>query len=407
MPVQDMQEAAQSQGDLSDAEKAENKKAKKARQRAARAQAVAQTGQVGQLRRTPLDPGFIGKDLSTLGLKVSVVRCGVHSASCEGSMLHMGSQCKLKYAWQAEDTRSKELELSEGTSGASEQDTLADVHVSDPPPEAVHLISDSMFAAPKSPSAHSTPAHSSEDTAGSGSSSVSPQPLLHPHDGMLQGQQGGDGSNSAAQGAQAPGPAAQEEGHWQQVRTYRRRKASQQTASEAGTCNAPSRGRAAPDQKKLAQPQPCPVHLQAAPQRPKQALPRSEKAAVPPYAQPAPEASTNCQHLPEWLSGLAGSKPQQPSQHEAPDTMLYPRPQAPPLSIQHEIFQTASAGDSSDEELAPEEAVHRSLHSENGLHEQVCIMSPPICNYLLNCLASSDAAELDLAYVRAAGSVRP
>ena len=144
---------------------------------------------------------------------------------------------------------------------------------------------------------------------------------------------------------QAGAPAAQDEGIWQEVRASRRKAASQQAALKDGACKAPGHGRSAPDQQELALSPSSLRELQAAAQHAEQGLPRSEKAATSFTAQPVPEAA---EHLPQWLPGLAGSKPQQPSQHTSPDTVLHP-----------------------------------SSSPETPLHEQVCMIAwaDPLCNY--------------------------
>ena len=240
---------------------------------------------------------------------------------------------------------SEKLEPSEGMGSASQQEPSAEAQDDEQPSEAAHLFSGSRFAALGSLQATGTPAIFSKEAASSSSSSVSPQTSLHLHDGAPLGQQEGGLPKMAAQAAQAGAPAAQDEGIWQEVRASRRKAASQQAALKDGACKAPGHGRSAPDQQELALSPSSLRELQAAAQHAEQGLPRSEKAATSFTAQPVPEAA---EHLPQWLPGLAGSKPQQPSQHTSPDTVLHP-----------------------------------SSSPETPLHEQVCMIAwaDPLCNY--------------------------
>ena len=208
---------------------------------------------------------------------------------------------------------------------ASKQELSAEAHA------AVQLPKATIDTGYASAAFGSLSAQSSEIAASGRSSSLSPQPSLHPHNGVPQEQQEGFLPSSADQAAQAPAPAAQDEGPWQKVRAPRRKAGSQQAASEATVCKAPTQGRAAPDQEKL--PPSHPREVQAAAQRAEVALPNSEKAAVPSDAWPASEAAEH----------LAGSKPQQSSRHGYPDPVLHPEPQAHPSSGKHEPVQASSA----------------------------------------------------------------
>ena len=152
------------------------------------------------------------------------------------------------------------------------------------------------------------------------------------------GQQEGDLPKPAAQAAQAAAPAAQDEGSWQ-VKTSRRRAASQQAASKASQSKAPGHGESAPDQQDSALLTPRLRDRQAAAQHAEQACPNSEKAAVPPRAKPVPEAA---EHLPQQLSGLGGSRPQQPSQQRSPDSVLHSS-SSPGTSLQDQVCMMAWA----------------------------------------------------------------
>ena len=199
-----------------------------------------------------------------------------------------------------------EAEPSEGMGSASTEDPSAEAKADEQPPEAEHFIGGSRFAGLESLTADSAPAASSEGAASGSSPSSSPQPLQ-----LRKGTQKASLPRSAAhaaQAAQASGSAAQKEGPWQEVRTSRRKAASQQAA--------PEQGRGTPDESASA--------------------PKAEQAPDP---QPVNGAA---EFLPHWLSGLSGGKPQQSAQRKGPDTILRPRPEASPSSMQHKPLQATS-----------------------------------------------------------------
>lgn len=219
----------------------------------------------------------------------------------------------------------------------SKEEQSAEAEAEEQPPDAIHL-SGSRFAALESLPADGAPAESSEEAPSRSGSSLSPQPSLPLHDGRPHGQQEGDLPKPAAQAAQAAAPAAQDEGSWQ-VKTSRRRAASQQAASKASQSKAPGHGESAPDQQDSALLTPRLRDRQAAAQHAEQACPNSEKAAVPPRAKPVPEAA---EHLPQQLSGLGGSRPQQPSQQRSPDSVLHSS-SSPGTSLQDQVCMMAWA----------------------------------------------------------------
>ena len=235
-------------------------------------------------------------------------------------------QTELRGCLQAEGTGSKDPEpklepepqpeeLSEDTTSPSKEEASAEAEVDKQPPEADHFTGGSRFAALESLHADSAPAASSREAASGSSSSGSPQPSPQ----LQNGTQNGDLPRSAAraaQAAQAPAPAAQKEGPWQEVRASRRKATSPQAASKSSMRRAPKQGSGTHGQTRCAQ-----------------------QADQPPDGQPAREAA---EHLPQWLPGLADYKPQELSQHKVPDTTKHPRPQAHPPSMQHKPMQATS-----------------------------------------------------------------
>ncbi len=247
------------------------------------------------------------------------------AVSCKHSLhaLSVHLEYSEHLSLQTEGTDSKEPgRTDEGVVSASKQKPSAEAEDADQPPEAVRQTGGTSSTAPGSLSAHTSEIAASSSLR---SSSVSPPPSLHLHDELPQGQQNGILPSSAAQAAQAPAPAAQDEGPWQEVSKPRHRAGSEQGASKATVCKPPVQGRAAPDQEKLPPPHCREVH--AAAQHSGQALPRSEKAAVPSRAQSASKAA-------EYL---AGSGPQQPSQHVHPDPVQHPSLQASSAHVQVRI----------------------------------------------------------------------
>ncbi|CAL5223071.1 g5529 [Coccomyxa viridis] len=283
MPVQDGQEP---KNDKTTAEKVEKKKAKKARQRAARAQASAQTA-------------------------------------------------------EAEETGSMDPGPAEGISSKAKLEDSAETPTAEQTPEAGHMISDPVCDDTNIPLAPQEPARSSEATASSRSSSLSPQPSLQLHNGMSHGQLDPDLPGLGAL-AQAADSAAQEEQPWQEVRTSRRKPVSQEAASKVGSCKTPKQGRGSPIGRAptLASPE-----CQTAMQESKEALLEPEKAAkVHLHTQPQHVAA---EQLPHWLPALAGNKPQKPSQHAglAPPQSIRPQP----LPSKYETVQPGSSSSDPDE----------------------------------------------------------
>ena len=256
---------------------------------------------------------------------------------------------------QAEGTGSKIQKQSEGLSSTSEQEHSAKAKAArlqpsaeaevakQQPPDAAHDIGRSSYAALGSLPAHSAPGHTSEVAANSGSAAIGPQPFLHLSDSAPYGQQDTHLPRRGVHAAQAPASAAQADGPWQEVRASRRKSTHQQATSKSGIRRA-SDGNV-PDQETSA---PAPLHL-----RDLQAAARQAEQI--PTAQPAREAA---EHLPPWLSALAGHKPWPFSQHEDPDTVLCPLSQAPSLSIQHEPLQATLIGvNPHDKQVATEQVL--------------------------------------------------
>ena len=162
----------------------------------------------------------------------------------------------------------------------SKEEQSAEAEAEEQPPDAIHL-SGSRFAALESLPADGAPAEFSEEAPSRSGSSLSPQPSLPLHDGRPHGQQEGDLPKPAAQAAPGPAaPAAQDEGSWQ-VKTSRRRAASQQAASKASQSKAPGHGESAPDQQDSALLTPRLRDRQAAAQHAEQACPQFREGGSP------------------------------------------------------------------------------------------------------------------------------
>ncbi len=240
---------------------------------------------------------------------------------------------------QAEGTVSKDPEpepepepelLDVGS--AFKQEQSAEAQADEQLSIAVHPIVGSSFAALESMPADSAPAMSSEEAPSSTGSSLSPQPSLQLRNNTSHGQEGSL-PECSAQPAQEQATAAHEDGPWQEVRTSRRKSASQQAAPKSTMRKAPKQGSSGkPNQGTSPSPLPPLGKSQAAAQHPEQALLDPGKAGAPSHAAVGVAAA-----------GRWPKQPEQPPQPRSPDPPLHPWPQELPTSMQRGSLQVASA----------------------------------------------------------------
>ena len=245
--------------------------------------------------------------------------------------------------------KSTDVDLAEGLESASkQQEQSASAQVVEQPPAADLISSGSESAASESMPAPKLPAQANEAAGSSTSSSVSPQPSLQLQTGVSQEQQNHDLPSPAAPAAQVAGPAPMsaqqhsgaeaEEGPWQEVRTSRRKPASQLAPSKASARQAAKHGRGAHRYQTSAPSQSCLGQLagpaQQAPQGPKEALGPRE-------AQPVRAAA---EHSPYSLPASAEKTSQQRSHHEGQSLLQHAQSRASPFSTQHRLFQAETAG---------------------------------------------------------------
>ena len=276
--------AAQPQNGLSQAVKAEKKKAKKARQRAAQTQAAAQTA----------------------GLRAEPAGC-------------------------------KEPALAESMGSASKREHPADRDAATELPVAEKSVAEVVSAAaPDSPPSPKTPVPLSEVTASSRASPLSPQPSPQLHSGSSPEQLIANLPSCAAADAQAQDPAVQDGESWEEVRHSRRKPLSQQAISEASTRKARKPSQGAPNQHAVSAAHPR--EIQGIAQEAGLTLSKAGTLAEPPHAQSGHVAA---EQLPQWLSVLSVSQPQQPSKHEESDFAQPFQPHALPTSMQHGSFHAS------------------------------------------------------------------
>lgn len=241
---------------------------------------------------------------------------------------------------------------AEGLGGGSGQKESAQAKPDKQPPEtvqvseAVHVMHESLPAARPSE-------HLSKAAASSRSSSLSPQPSKHLHDGRSPGQQALAPSSWAAPAAQQVQPlAAEEEEPWQEVSRARRKAVRQQTTTKNGVPGGPMQGRVVPDQAAAPQSPPRLRRLQAGAQHEAQALANPRTAVLPFPAQPAGDVT---EQLPFLLQTLAGTH----------------------LGMQHEPVQATASLTPQDEEdcSAPQQMLYPWVHSQSSSSEQVSMLA--------------------------------
>ncbi|CAL5223081.1 g5540 [Coccomyxa viridis] len=294
--------------------KTERKKAKKARQRAARAAATAQTA-------------------------------------------------------EGDSKESKELGPTEDISNALQQERSAEAQAAAQLHEAGHVFNDAESVAPESLPAPSTPAQSSEAAISSRSSSISPQPSWQLQAGMSHGELDPDLPGPAAPAAQAADRAAQEEEPWQEVKTFRRKPASQQAASKASMSNAPNQGRDVAHWQSPAGPHSCPGDLQAAALQGEQLSMTFDKSIAAPGAESQPTAA---KQIPGVVSAspmlAAGSNPQL-SARQSSHKYVPPFRQAcdNPIRMQSQPFQVSNKA--KPDQAVPQQAQHPGVHCAQAAKE--------------------------------------
>ena len=263
----------------------------------------------------------------------------------------------------------------EGEGNAVEKKLPATVQADgQPPEEADQTASDSLSAEPEDPPSPKTPERSSEASATSRGSSLSPQPSMQLHADVSHWQLGPDLPGPAAQAAQAADPAAHEEEPWQEVRTSRRKPASQQTASKASMNKAPKQGRDAPNRHTPAASHSPPGELQTAALQAVQAPLIFDKPTAPLNSTSQHKAS---EKVPGSLSASARSNPQ-PSTRQSSQKYMPPlqHSQDNPVRMQHQPFQaTSNNAISTKASAAPQQAQHPGLHCGATSCAQVCMLA--------------------------------
>ena len=250
---------------------------------------------------------------------------------------------------QDEGAESTDLNFAKNLGIASkQQEHSAGAQAVEQPPAADLISSESEAAAPEGMSAPKPPAQANEAAEGSRSASLSPQPSLQLPTGASQEEQAQDLPSWAAPADQVAGPrpmseqqqsrAEADEGPWQEVRTSRRKPASQQAVSQATARQAAKHGGVAHHRQASASSQPCLGQLTAPAQQGPQG---PERPMGPPHAQAVRAAA---EQWPYSLPGSAGSTSQQPLQHGGHSIPQHACSQAFPFSTQQKHFQAATAG---------------------------------------------------------------
>lgn len=264
----------------------------------------------------------------------------------------------------------KKLGVPNGMGKAAKHEDLAELEAAEQLIGACRGSSEHLSAASETLPAPRAPASSSEIAASSGSPSLSPQPPQHLHDNMSHRPHAHDVPSRAGPAAQAPAPAAQDDGTWQEVRGPRRRSVRQHDISHAIARRAPTQGRETPDQGTSAPSPPLP-ELQAAAQHAEQAPPSIEQAAGSTRAEPVHVAA---QDLPIQLSASVSSKPQEPLRPQSHDRVQSPQMQ-PTLasSMRRKPLQRSPYSNSQDAaHAAPQHMPHYPDPSfDTSSHEQV------------------------------------